>query len=220
MIAEKNRKAVLSPVIVFLIVSATFIELALQAADAGIWGSGRLRMFVYQNAAFWPGLVRGWTPNYELQPYTMFLSYAFLHGGMIHLIVNMITLVSLGAAVVRDVGQVRFMMIYIVSTLIGGLVFAMVTSSFRPMVGASGALFGLAGALVIWNIRYTFGQQVSYAVKAASILWPITILLVLNALMYFGFDKNVAWETHLGGFIGGAFMALFMRETEPPPPMV
>lgn len=220
MTADPQRTTSLAPVIFFLIVSATVIELALQAADAGLWSTSRLRMFIYQNAAFWPGLLKGWSPNYSAQPYTMFLTYAFLHGGLVHLIVNMITLVSLGMPVVRDVGQARFLVIYVISTLAGAIVFAVMTSSFRPMVGASGALFGLAGALVVWNARHTLAQDVSLAVKAASVLWPIFILLVLNALMYFGFDKNVAWETHLGGFLGGALAAVFMRVKDPSSPMI
>lgn len=200
-----------SPAIVFLVLSSTLIELVLQGADAGLWGTSRLRILTYQNTAFYPGLLGNWVPNYTAQPYAMFLTYAAVHGGLMHLIVNMVTLVALGAAVVRDVGELRFILIYIVSVLVGAFVFALLTTSFRPMVGASGALSGLAGALIFWNIRYAFRQKVSFALKIASVLWPLGILTLLNVLMYYGFDKNVAWETHLGGFIGGFLAAVFMR---------
>ena len=104
---EKEQRGSWSPVILFLVCSATVIELALQGADLGLWGPARLRIYVYQNSAFWPGLLGTWIPNYEAQPYTMFVTYAFVHGGLAHLIINMITLVSLGNAVIRDVGQWR-----------------------------------------------------------------------------------------------------------------
>ncbi len=202
------------PVILILVISASLIELTLQGADHGLWATRRLRSLTYQHTAFWPGLLAGWKPNYPAQPYVMFVSYAFVHAGFVHLLVNMITLVSLGRAVVRDVGQVGFLVIYAISALIGALVFAITATSFQPMVGASGALFGLAGALVFWNIRYAFAQDQSITMKIASIIWPIGILTLLNLAMYYGFDKNVAWQTHLGGFIGGAIAAAFMRESE------
>lgn len=209
---EDSKPGIWSPVILFFLLSAALIEITLQLADAGLLGMPRLRILTYQNAAFWPGLLQGWRPNYAAQPYTMFVSYAFVHGGLTHLIFNMVTLVSLGVAVIRDIGQIGFLIVYAVSTLTGALVFVVFTTSFQPMVGASGALFGLAGALVWWNIIYTFQQDTTIAVKAASVIWPATVLIALNVIMYYGFDKNVAWETHLGGFIGGVLVALFYRD--------
>ncbi len=211
MSAWKKFIGVWSPAIIFLVLSSTLIELIFVGADAGLWGTVRLRILSYQYSAFYPGLLGYWIPNYPAQPYTMFLRHAFVHAGLMHLSVNMITLVALGSAVVSDVGQLRFLLIYFVSALLGAVVFALLTTSFRPMVGASGALSGLAGALIYWNIRYAFRQKISVALKTASVLWPLGILTVLNVLMYYGFDKNVAWETHLGGFIGGVLAAAFMR---------
>ena len=209
---DDAKSGIWSPVILFFLLSSTLVELTLQLADAGLLGMPRLRILTYQNAAFWPGLLHGWIPNYAAQPFTMFLTYAFVHGGLMHLIFNMVTLVSLGVAVIRDVGQIGFLIVYAVSTLTGALVFVVFTTSFQPMVGASGALFGLAGALVWWNIVYTFQTDATIAVKAASVIWPVTVLILLNVFMYYGFDKNVAWETHLGGFIGGVLVALFYRD--------
>lgn len=192
------------------------IELVLQGADHGLWGTQRWRTLAYQNGAFWPGLLAGWRPNYAAQPITMFATYAFLHGGLLHLAVNMITLFSLGGATIAQVGQRRFLALYTVSVLLGGVFFALLShSGFRPMVGASGALFGLAGALIAWNVIHTLGSRPGIWLGAASILWPVGILVVLNVLMYVGTDGTVAWETHLGGFVGGAGLALILRP-EPP----
>ncbi|RKT32359.1 membrane associated rhomboid family serine protease [Roseovarius halotolerans] len=205
--------------LVLLILPCVCIELVLQGADHGLWGAPRWRALAYQFGAFWPGLLSGWRPNFGAQPWLMFLSYAFLHGGLMHLIVNMITMVSLGGAVINYVGQRRFLAIYVGATILGGAAFAFLAASgFRPMVGASGALFGLAGALIVWNSRLILRQRPGWMRATATIAWPLGILTVLNVLMYVGTGGAVAWETHLGGFLAGAVMALPMepRETDHP----
>ena len=199
-----------SPILWALVLSACCIELILQGADLGLWGSARLRQFTYQNTAFWPGLLTGWKPNYPSQPVLMFLTYAFVHTGLVHLLVNMIALILLGGAVIQEVGQLRFLIIYIMSALVGAIVFVLLTTSFRPMVGASGALFGLTGAMMLWNTLYALRSDQSSMTKVLSIVWLLCVLIVL---MLVGFDKSVAWETHLGGFLGGLFAAAFMINT-------
>ena len=83
------------------------IELILTASDLGWGGNGGLRQSVYQNGAFWAGLLHNWRPNYEAQPWTMFVSYAFLHGGLAHLAGNMLTLWILGRMVIARAGLKR-----------------------------------------------------------------------------------------------------------------
>ena len=80
----------------------------------------------------------------------MFLSYAFLHGGLLHLGMNMITLWTLGQAVIDRVGQLRFSLLYAGTALGGAAGYGLLAEGVQPMVGASGALFGLAGALLAW----------------------------------------------------------------------
>ncbi len=197
--------------LVLLILPSAGIELALQLADWGLIGTPRWRGLAYQFGAFWPGLLSGWRPNYTVQPEVMFFSYAFLHGGLVHLIVNMIALVSLGGAVIAQVGQWRFLLIYAVSAVLGGAAFAILSASgFQPMVGASGSLFGLAGALVVWGVVITLHQRAGIWTTIVAIAWPVGLLTVLNIVMYVGTDGAVAWETHLGGFLAGAVVALFM----------
>jgi rhomboid protease GluP len=132
--------------VIFLIMLSILPELALQGADWGLWGSARWRPLTYQNGAFWGGLLRGWRPNYEVQPYTMFVTYAFLHAGMGHLIFNMITLFSLGYAITLLAGLSHMLLIYGASMLGGAIGFGLLGTVVQPMVGASGAVFGLGGA--------------------------------------------------------------------------
>lgn len=204
--ASAGQRDLGSWVLIFLIVLCCVVEAVLQLADLGLVGSGRLRALAYEYGGFWSGLLQSWSPNYPSQPYLMFLTYGFLHGGMLHLAVNMVTLWSLGQAVLARVGARGFVLLYTASLLGGGLGFALLASTLAPMVGASGALFGLAGGLLAWGYvdRYTLRQA----------LWPVAraagLLLLMNVVMWWALNGQLAWETHLGGFISGWVAALLI----------
>lgn len=189
-----------------LIVLCASIEVVLAGADLDLWGSARLRQSAYEWGGFWPGLLSGWQPNYTSQPYTMFLSYAFLHGGPVHLVVNMITLWSLGSAVIDRVGMARFAALYLGTALGGAGAYGLLADTVRPMVGASGALFGLAGALLAWAYIDRFTARVG--------LWPVArvgaFLIAINLAMYWALDGQLAWQTHLGGFLAGWILAVLI----------
>lgn len=192
--------------LVCLILLFTVIEALLLLGDLGVLGALRLRQLVYDYGAFWPGLLSGWKPNYAAQPGAMFVTYGLLHGGVTHLLVNMITLWSLGRIVIERVGTRGFLIVYLGAQFGGAVVFAMLAQPFPPMVGASGALFGLAGGLLAWNYvdRFTYRER----------LWPVANsafwLVVLNLVLWWAMDGQLAWETHLGGFIAGWVMALLV----------
>lgn len=169
-------------------------------------GPSRLRLLAYDYGGFWPGLLQDWRPNYALQPYAMFFTYGFLHGGPAHLAVNMITLWSLGRAVLDRVGPWGFAALYGASILGGAVGFALLAPGLRPMVGASGALFGLVGGLLAWSYvdRYSLREG----------LWPvgraILLLVGLNLVLWWAMAGQLAWETHLGGFVSGWIIALLI----------
>ena len=187
-----------------LILSSAAVEGSLQLADQGMLGSARLRSAAYEYGAFWPGLLRDWRPNYALQPVTMFLSYGFLHGGAVHLALNMVTLASLGGAVVQRVTAARFLLIYFGSMVGGAAVYGLLAAGPTPMVGASGALFGLAGALLawLWEDQPTIRDALVLAGRA------VLLLVALNVVLYFALAKQLAWQTHLGGFLAGWVLAI------------
>lgn len=204
--AIKQLVPELPTILLVIILACSFVELCLLAADFGLVASPRLRSQVYENAGFWTGLVKGWDANYPAQPYTMFATYAFLHGSFLHLIVNMYTLFVLGPIVIFRVGQFRFGVLYFVTMLGGAAGFALLSDSFRPMVGASGALFGLAGAIVAWEYIDRFNAKLR--------LWPVvklvSMLIAINIVMYWAMKGQLAWETHLGGFVIGWIFAVLI----------
>lgn len=188
-----------APVVICIVVLTCFIEFLLEASDLGLIGTTRWRGIAYENGAFWVGLLDNWQPNYAAQPWLMFLSYQGLHTGFSHLAGNMIVLLIVGHIVVRRVGQTWFAAIYVLSGLGGALGFALLSDSAQPMVGASGALFGLVGA---WKWQdWFFSSQSGYSRK--SLVIDIIGLILLNVLLWAIQDGQLAWETHLGGFLTG-----------------
>jgi membrane associated rhomboid family serine protease len=197
-----------------VIVLCVTVELLLQVANMGLIDRPRLRAEVVEYFGFWPGLLGSWRPNYSVQPYTMFLTYGFLHGGFIHLALNMATLYSLARAVIQRVGPTKFVLLYAGSILGGALGYWLLTSSLRPMVGASGALFGLAGAIVAWDYldRFLLSEGL------APVLRTVLFLIALNLALWWAMDGQLAWETHLGGFVSGWVMAMLLDPRGRPRP--
>ncbi len=194
--------------LLLIVLVCVAVEAVLQGADHGLWGSLRWRGLAYEYGGFWRGLLGTWQPNYAAQPAVMFASYGFLHGGFMHLLVNMITLVSLGQIVIERVGQLRFAVIYALTILGGASGFALLSTAVQPMVGASGALFGLAGVVVGWeyNARRLAREGMG------PVLRVIALLIALNLIMYWVMDGSLAWETHLGGFLAGWAAGWWIRE--------
>ena len=193
-------------VLVVLIVSCVLVEAALTLADFNLIATPRLRMQAYEFAGFWSGLLGNWQPNYALQPYTMFGTYAFFHSGPMHLIVNMVTLWSLGTLIIGRVGPRRFLLLYGAAVLGGAAAYGALAPSLSPMVGASGGLFGLAGGVLAWNYIDLFSSDRG--------LWPVgraaLLLIGMNIVLWYVMNGQLAWQTHLGGFIAGWIAALLL----------
>jgi len=187
------------PAVLVLCLICCGVELTLEAADAGWVGSRLWRGMAYQNGAFWEGLLYNWRPNYGAQPAAMFVTYAFLHADFWHLAGNMIALLLLARIVLARVGQLGFLLIYTLSAFGGACVFVLLAQTPAPMVGASGALFGLAGAWQYWE-----WLELRAAGLSLTPLWrSLAVLVLLNVVLWLMNDGGLAWQTHLGGFVFG-----------------
>ena len=180
-------------------------ELALTGADLGLWGQPWWRLLTYQYGGFWPGLLDNWRPNYDLQPWVMFVTYGFLHAGPWHLVVNMATLALLSTPVAAQFGTRGYLGIFAISLLGGALGFAGLIDEPTPMVGASGALFGLAGAL----LALEFDRRVARGKSVRQVMAMIFGLAAGNALLSLSSGGELAWQAHLGGFVAGWLYATF-----------
>lgn len=187
-----------------LIVLCCLIEAALILSSLESLAFPRLRLLAFAYAGFWPGLLADWQPNYAAQPYAMFVTYGFLHSGPLHLAVNMITLWSLGRALLDRIGAGAFALLYFGSCIGGAVVFALLAPDLRPMLGASGALFGLAGAL----LAFARADRRAYREHQWPVVRAILLLGALNLVLWWAMGGQLAWQTHLGGFIAGWLLAL------------
>ncbi|MBX3013971.1 MAG: rhomboid family intramembrane serine protease [Caldilineaceae bacterium] len=130
----------------------------------------------------------------------------FLHADILHLLFNLYALIALGKHVETYFGHGRFLVIYVIAGLWGS--FASYATSSEISVGASGAIFGLAGATVIYFWRYheNFGDA------GRSILQNIMAVVAFN--LVFGFtNPQIDNAGHIGGLIGGAVIALGLLPT-------
>lgn len=194
-------------ILIALLVVLIGVEALLQAADAGLIGSRRWRSLAYQYGAFWPGLLDNWSPNFTAQPAAMFVTYAFLHGGLEHLLGNCLSLWWLGRAVSARAGARGFALTYVLASMGGALFFVGLSAGTQPMVGASGALFGLAGLLAGWH-----WLDVGSVWRVCAI---VAVLVVLNVALWWWYNGQLAWEAHMGGFVVGFAMAGWLGRNPP-----
>lgn len=198
-----------SPAVLVLVALTCLAEIVLTLAEAGPFDAGLWRRIAIAYGAFWNGLLSGWEPLYPLQREVMFVSYALLHGGFLHLVGNMVAVLALGGIVVARIGQKGFLMLYLLSTIGGAAGFALLSASETPMVGASGAVFGLIGAWKFWEwqTRQHFGSPMRP-------LWMSLLgLALLNVVLWVMLSGLLAWEAHLGGFVAGVLFAAIVTPT-------
>jgi membrane associated rhomboid family serine protease len=123
------------------------------------------------------------------------ISSAFLHASITHIAFNMLALWWIGAPVEEYLGRARYIGLYFVSGL-AGAAGAMLQSPTTPVVGASGAIFGILGAMLILEYQAT-GRLAGNAMT-----W-----IVINLVISFAIP-NISWGGHVGGLVGGILITL------------
>ncbi len=131
---------------------------------------------------------------------------AFLHSGFAHLALNMLSLYFLGSFAEISFGRGRFLALYLVSGIAGGLAFLYFGDFTGAAVGASGAIFGLLGGVFGFTIR-----QGTFSTRNPI----IRQLLVLTALNLFlgATIPNVSNTAHVGGLVGGLVYGFLLAPT-------
>ncbi|WP_193139897.1 MULTISPECIES: rhomboid family intramembrane serine protease [unclassified Meridianimarinicoccus] len=188
-----------------IMVLTILIEAALTAGDHNLILGTATRGFAYLLGAFHNSLLHGAREVFPGQSVSMFITYAFIHGGPVHLIVNMVALASFGMVIVQRIGQKRFLVAYLLCAIGGAAGFGLLSNSPAPMVGASGALFGLVGIWVCWDYldRRHYGDPLWVTLRA------LVFLVLYNLVFFLLLHGSLAWETHLGGFVTGWLLAIY-----------
>jgi membrane associated rhomboid family serine protease len=127
------------------------------------------------------------------------ITSAFLHASILHIAFNMYFLWLVGSAVEQALGRGRFLLVYFVSALAGSAG-ALVHTPARPVVGASGALFGILGAALVLE------RQRNYVLGGSA-----AALIVINLILGFTLS-NISIGGHIGGLIGGILCTLVLSK--------
>lgn len=124
----------------------------------------------------------------------------FVHGGILHFAMNMLALYVIGRSLERMLGAWRFLALYLIAGM-GGSVAVALLAPLTPVVGASGAIFGLFGALLV------IGRQLGADMRS------ILVILGLNLAIGFLPGTNISWQAHVGGLVVGALVGLIFVRT-------
>ncbi|MGH2539675.1 MAG: rhomboid family intramembrane serine protease [Actinomycetota bacterium] len=126
------------------------------------------------------------------------LTAIFLHGGIFHLLMNAYALWIFGPVVEREIGRVKFLLIFLTTGLCASAAsYAFAGIPQQISVGASGAIFGVVGAFVAYNYRH---RELAFAAARLRGLVPF---LILNVIFAFSLSSVIDWRAHLGGFVAG-----------------
>jgi membrane associated rhomboid family serine protease len=137
----------------------------------------------------------------DTEPWRL-LTSAFAHVQIFHIFSNLFMLYQVGPPLEQMLGRVRFTLLYFLSALGGGVAVWILGNPLGATLGASGAVLGLVGALLV--ISRARGMDVTW----------ILAYVAITAVISFTFP-NISWEGHLGGFVVGAALAwLFLQETK------
>ncbi|MCZ4500374.1 MAG: Rhomboid family protein [Marmoricola sp.] len=127
--------------------------------------------------------------------YWQLLTSAFAHVSVTHIAFNMIALYFLGPQLEAILGRVRFLALYLLSALTGSVAVMLLSDPVSSTLGASGAIFGLLGALLVVGLKLKADIQ------------QILVWVGINVAFTVFAGSNISWQGHLGGFVGGAATA-------------
>jgi membrane associated rhomboid family serine protease len=150
--------------------------------------------------------------------YWTFLTSMFMHAGFFHLLVNMISLVFVGSLVEKLIGKRRYLLIYLLSGLSAGVLFILSALVFKGdmtayAVGASGAIFGLIGLLVI--LTPNLPVYIMFIPLPVKMKYAGPAMLILLWVVSIAGNISLGNFAHLGGLIFGLLYGLYLRTKFP-----
>jgi membrane associated rhomboid family serine protease len=173
---------------------------------------------VLVNMAFVPVFYSG-RFGFDISQFTSPITYAFLHGSSVHLVVNMIWLAAFGSPLANRLGVMRFLLFWAFSGICAALLhYVLHMEDPSPLIGASGAISGMMGAAARFGFQIDRSSgRPAFAGRPMPILtvfrsrMAVTFLgvwMVVNlvtGLIGFapGVGDTIAWEAHIGGFLAG-----------------
>jgi membrane associated rhomboid family serine protease len=174
-------------------------------------------MFILQAA------VTGFTDAFALKPsmalggaWWQFLTYMFLHGGAMHIALNMFMLFIFGEVMEQALGEVRYLTLYLASGLGSALTYIMLMGvTSLPMLGASGAVFGVLAAYGLMFPKNKIWVPIFLVPLPA---FTVVILLAGLEFMlgFLGLEPGIANFGHFGGIVTGILMTYYWKRMSRP----
>ena len=149
----------------------------------------------------------------HLQNLWTLVTNMFVHASFVYLFVNMVSLYFIGNFLEKLIGKKKFILIYLVSGIVASLFFVFLASSTQleiPAVGASGAIFGVAGVLALIAPRV---PVYIFFIPIATPLWiGVVIALAVTWFASLTAGLPIGNTAHLGGLIAGVLYGLYLRK--------
>lgn len=139
-----------------------------------------------------------WVPGVGDGALWQLVTSMFLHVQLLHLGFNMLALYVLGPQLEMILGRTRFLALYLLSGLAGSALVYWAAGEQSSTLGASGAIFGLMGALLV------------IAHKAGGDYQQILLWIGINFVITLAYRGSISWQGHLGGFLGGLALAAIL----------
>jgi len=174
-----------------------------------IWVIIAVNLLLLIATIIFPGLIflLGLQPaSFLHQPWTI-VTNLFIHGGLWHIIANMLTLYFFGTYIFRLLGTGRFLTIYFGGGILGNILFLLLGPPFSVAIGASGAVFALGGTLAVMRPKL---RVFVFPIPAPIPLW----IAVIGGFLIISFLPFIAWQAHLGGLVFGLIVGYFFRRRE------
>lgn len=142
--------------------------------------------------------------SFTEEPWTI-MTNLFVHAGIWHILANMFTLYFFGTYLLRLIGENKLLMIYFLGGMLGNAFYMLLGDPFSIVIGASGAVFALGGALTVLrpNLRVFV-----FPIPAPLPLW----IAIIGVFLILSLVPNVAWQAHLGGLLLGLIAGYFFRK--------
>ncbi|MBL8642176.1 MAG: rhomboid family intramembrane serine protease [Alphaproteobacteria bacterium] len=158
---------------------------------------------------FTPAAWSGEIPFYWWTPFSI-LTFSFLHSGWMHLGFNSVMLVAVGSGLEKTIGPKQYLMIYVGTTCFAVLAhFLLYSSSTIPIIGASGGISGIFGAMIVMMNQARSSVDKS---RLTPMILAYIGISVLIGLVGAPDGASVAWVAHIGGFLSGVgFMMLLLK---------
>lgn len=160
---------------------------------------------IFLNIDWWETCGLGWQKVFQYKEYYRLITSMFLHADLDHVFNNMLVLFVIGNYLEQQLGHLRYTILYFSAGIIAGftsMVYNMFRNSYTISIGASGAIFGLIGALLM-TVILRRGRQQEFDLRQ--------ILFMVFFSLYGGFtSQGVDNAAHIGGFLGGIILTTIL----------